>query len=332
VRRGIGALFVVGAIVGASGSEAATEQQRGRIVFSLRNYAGGERLYIVRPDGSGLRRLTRFRRGARMHFELEPAWRPDGRLIAFEAGVIRTVDISFEIWVARPDGSGLRRVIPSPAGLDTSPTWSQDGRQILFERRSRFDVDAGSSSLYVVNADGSGLHRVADGTSRHQHGPAAWAPNGKTIAFSREPADSYGNDPRPHKLFLMDPDGTNVRPLGSPQIVGFDPRWSPDGRRLAFTSERDHKGRTWTRDGFFWHNELYIVNADGSGLKRMTKTQANESGVTWSPDGKRLAFVSGLPGGIKRRYQLWTMPAAGGRATALVRTAGFASDPDWSSR
>jgi dipeptidyl aminopeptidase/acylaminoacyl peptidase len=309
----------------STAAEAAPEAPPGRIAFTFRSYSGLSRLHLVRPDGRGVRRVTRFGPASNARDESAPAWRPDGRLLAFTMGS--------QIWVVRPDGRGARRVIAKSGVYEQKPAWSPDGRRILFVSMNGWELDVGATSLSVVNADGSGLRDLVDGsTERFLHGPGAWSPDGETIVFSREPADSYGNDLRPPKLVLMNADGTDVRPLGSPQIVGSHPRWSPDGKRIAFVSERDHNGRTQLRDSRLWHNEVYVVNADGSGLRRITRTREHETGVTWSPGGKRLVFVSGVPGGIKRRYQLWTVPVAGGRPRLFLRSPGFASEPDWSLR
>ena len=83
----------------------------------------------------------------------------------------------------------------------------------------------------------------------------------------------------------MDADGSNVRRLTSHRAMDYWPVWSPDGKRLAFTSNRDG------------NYEIYVMNADGTGLRNLTRHRGQDNYATWSPDGKRLAFISNRDGG-----------------------------------
>jgi Tol biopolymer transport system component len=108
------------------------------------------------------------------------------------------------------------------------------------------------------------------------------------------------------------------------------PRWSPDGKRLAFVSFADRNGASCPASNCAPNGEIYVVNADGSGLRRLTRSRADEQHPTWSPDGRKIAFASGfvLP---KEGHRPWlmTMPAGGGKAVRVGRFSGVL-DPSWS--
>src|SRR5580765_4216813 len=129
-----------------------------------------------------------------------PVWSPDGRRIAF----LSRRDGGKEIYVVNADGSGQRRLtgdarFPAYTGAKSTPTWSPNGRQILFE-----GGPGAYRPVYVVNADGSGQRRLA----RNGSSPA-WSPDGRTIAFFSDP-----------KIYLMNADGSEHRPLTKPLSMG----------------------------------------------------------------------------------------------------------------
>src|SRR5207245_1697432 len=96
-----------------------------------------------------------------------PSWSPDGSTIAFQ--------FKDDVWLARPDGGGLRALTQDGRGRE--PVWSPDGRRIAFVRINfSFQTDGG---LYVVNADGSGARRIAEARTE----PPSWSPDGSRVAY-----------------------------------------------------------------------------------------------------------------------------------------------------
>ncbi|HET9477506.1 MAG TPA: LuxR C-terminal-related transcriptional regulator, partial [Dehalococcoidia bacterium] len=223
-------------------------------------------LYVMNADGSGNVRLT----GGvpQLHDNNPPAWSPDGRRIAFET----ELNGSGEVFVINVDGSGLRNVSDHSA-YDTGPTWSPDGTQIAFASDR-----AGGEDIYVAAIDGSAVTRLTTAGGRSP----AWSPDGTRIAFFSE---RDGNS----ELYLMSSGGSDQTNLSDHPAADFSgapvghlpPLWSPDGRRIAFLSDRD--GNT----------ELYVADADGSRLVRLTRTEAGESRPEWSPDGESVIFRAG---------------------------------------
>jgi TolB protein len=205
-----------------------------------------------------------------------------------------------ELFVANSDGSGVKKITHPPNGTeDTNPDWSPDGKQIVFARAPA----KGAHSLWVVEPNGTGLWRltpycppgVGIPTCAADDGWPAWSPDGKHIAFQRlagpllpkgatvDTATRIYRD----ELVVTNANGRHARTLvwfgpwrGDPQI----PAWSPDGKQLVFLEKSDNGGNCNCR-------ALYIVNADGSGLRRLTPPSiAPGDKIDWSPDGGTILF------------------------------------------
>lgn len=199
------AVFIAGlAVAAATPSVQATfPGGNGRIAFTAIEYSAEfpsddyKEIVSISPDGSAPRRLAR---GAE-----DPAYRPDGHMIAFAR--------PGGIFLMRSDGSAKRRLLSGPY---REPDWSPDGRRLLVTRMR------GRRSIFVWSS--GKLSALTRGTR------PAWSPTGELIAFTRV----HGLAPDGEFLvsvYVMRADGSRVRRLER----GFDPEWSPNGRRIIFT-------------------------------------------------------------------------------------------------
>jgi len=228
---------------------------------------GDYAIYVMNTDGSRQTRLTEHSERDTsspkgLFFQVEPAWSPDGRMIAFASKRYG----SFDLFVMNADGSHTRRLTSSPQD-EAYPSWSPDGRQLVFSRGDQGD-------LWVMNSDGSSLRRLThDAASQLE---PAWSPDGRWIAYVLKPQGASVQE-----LWLVNPSGTQAHRLTS--LISSDtPSWSPDARRIAFSSNNGES-----------RFEIYSVRVDGKELRRLTRSPEDAFEPTWSPEGKAIAFARG---------------------------------------
>ncbi|PYT18359.1 MAG: Tol-Pal system beta propeller repeat protein TolB [Acidobacteria bacterium] len=186
-----------------------------------------------------------------------PSWSPDGSAVAFSS----SRDGNAEIYLLRLSDRSLKRLTNND-GIDTSPTWSPDGRQIAFTSDR-----AGSPHIYVMAADGGGVHNVTPEVSYCD--AASWSPLGDKIAFTARVAGGFDIFVRDVKAYEADPRSGPIGRLTENSNINEWPRWSPDGRHLAFASNRT---------GNF---DIYTMDLDGSHLRRLTHG-GNSYSPAWS--------------------------------------------------
>lgn len=216
-------------------------------------------LFIIDADGSNLRQLT-----ATPESDTQPEWSPDGSRIVF-LRQSETVDGDLrlgDLFSIRTDGSGEVNLTNDTASIDAWPMWSPDGELIAFTKLSGSDAMPQTSDVYVMEIDGSQLRQVSSDSSDGQE--PVWSPDGGAIAFT-------GLD----GVYLVAVDGANERFV----TPGSCPSWSPDGNRLVVMSKPDDL----LEDGYAPNMYVYVVNADGSGRKKLTQDDVFEHSPVWSP-------------------------------------------------
>ena len=204
------AAFLVSAPAGAGGATASS-----RIAFGLD--LGGlsgdlTSLYTVRPDGSGLRRLTVPPTRQALGGDSGPVWAPGGKSLVFERNLPYWGSDRMRLMSVPARGGAARQLTTGP--FDAMPSFSPDGRRIAFTRVVQ-SVIAPTASLFTM--DGGGRHLeplLADGIDLS----AAWSPDGSTIAFSR--LESVDRPLGEATLYLADADGSHVRSLGATPVHG----------------------------------------------------------------------------------------------------------------
>ena len=265
----------------------------------------GADIWVIRPDASGLARLTR----DGTHND-SPAWSPDGRRIAFVSGLGR-----FDtIWTMKADGRGMRRVT-SPRGLDEQPTWSPDGRRIAFVRQ----LSPTTRGIYVIDADGTHLRALTQRDGDYQH--PTWSPDGRLICFA------YAKNPKRDRygLYAIGATGGGERKLSRDADADYrDPVWSPNGKLIAF-SYLVPVGRAYAA-------HLATMAAGGGHERIVLRAPPNTVyfSPSWSPDGRRIAFVT-LTNTL-RQGRLSFVNADGRGLRRLAQILGDNRAPAWQAR
>jgi Tol biopolymer transport system component len=222
----------------------------------------GSRDIVVARSDSGDRRIVIAGPGD----DFNPVWSPDHSRIAF----LTNRDGNVELYTGLMDGTSITRVTNTSVD-ESQPTWSPDGQRIAYVSP---DAD-GAPRAYWVSFDDLLPNRLI--FESNSEVDLAWSPRGTWIAFAG--LDENGNS---EGLFLRNPDGVNRLQLSA--SPDRHPAWSPDGKKLVFTS---------TRDG---DEEIYVMHVGDTGPEgqavRITNNPASDFSPTWSPDSKRVAFIS----------------------------------------
>ena len=176
-----------------------------------------------------------------------------------------TSDADSSTYSFAADGSARERL---PFDVETTPVWSPDGRRMVV-------VGEESVRLRIVRLAGSVIEAVLP----IEGNEPAWSPDGKLIAFQ----SNRGGDLL--QIYVVRPDGSGLRRLtsdraarGGNRFGAHSAAWSPDGRRLAFASDRDGD------------DDIYVVRLDGTGPRKVTRNLVDDSNPRWSPDARRIVF------------------------------------------
>jgi len=285
------------------------QEQQWRIVFESER-DGEMDIHVVNPDGSDLQRLTTGVRG------WEPTWSPDRSEILFASDLHGGGQADEEVYVMDADGSNVRRLTNTPGDSTSSwaADWSPDGQKIVFmSNRGGSPPGSDGNDLYVMNADGSNLRRL---TRAHGwNATPAWSPDGEHIAFASDREDK-GNA----GIWLIAPDGTGPRRLNA---LGGRPSWSPDGKKIAFMSNRIDRD-----DGGF---EIYVMDADGTNIQRLTHRPGPDSHPDWSPDGSEIVFAFYGEGntGTGEEVGIYVIGAYGTNLRQLTAGGRNEGHPNW---
>ena len=235
----------------------------------------------------------------------DPAWSPDGRMIAFTSHQAGQADIRL-LW---PQTGHQTNLTNHPA-WDYAPTWSPDGQQIAFV--SERDGDA---EIFIQAIDQPEATQLT--VNRHPDRTPSWSPDGSKLAFSTV----IGGIERPVILDLRD--NQSLTSLLPPDQTGSNPVWSPDGREIAFIRwDSRRRAALYTLDLMTRQQVQHLTGADWLGS------------ISWSDDGNRLLFTAR----INHNHELLTLNRRTGEARQLTHTHAWDDSPalrpgsSWSSR
>lgn len=318
--------------------------------LAFRSERDGGGLFVMPRSGGKARRVTRS--------GYLPSWSPDGRYLAFTTVMRGRPDAGSWIGLGRTEIADLRtgntRVLTAGGEEAYEPKWSPHGHRIAFSRLER-----GRTEIWTIGADGMAPSRVTDG--RHLDATPVWSADGRHLFF----ASNRGGSMQLWRLPIDELSGRAMGPAESvvtPSHYAVDISFSADGQRMLYTARIrsanlqkmrvDVKTGRVTRspipvthglqeavrpdltlDGRWlafnrWErDDVVVAKADGSDIRQLTSGPHRDRNPRWSPDGRRLAFISTRTGA----YEVWVVNRNG---TGLRRLTSFAADnafaPAWS--
>ena len=231
---------------------------------------------------------------------------------------------SEDLFTAAADGSDVRKILDVPVSY---PRWSPDGSTIAFSVGSYFgfqDQRIPDVHIYTVRADGTGLIQISTTGQGSEFSPS-WSPDGARIAVDDERPE--GRPGAPAGISIIDVATGEVTPMTTNPFGLWDaePDWSPDGTRIVFVRIRSLPPTSRTA--------IFVVNPDGTDLRRLTGWDLDAGNPSWSPDGSTIVFADGgssIPDPIPDA-QIYAMDADGSDLRQLTDDPDAASYwPSWS--
>jgi Tol biopolymer transport system component len=191
----------------------------------------------------------------------------DTRIIAFSSD--SGLSGRSGIFLMHADGSN-KILLTSAGNYNNSPAWARDGHAILFDS----DRQSSPAKVWVINADGSNPHLLANGTT------ARWSPDGSKIIYTGLTSQGV------YVVYVANADGSGAQRLTANPAGEVRPAWSPDGAKIVFSAYPVQ------------NMNLYVVNANGTGQVQITASPGFDEDADWSPDGAHIAFTRGTDGGL----------------------------------
>ncbi|MGE0639154.1 MAG: Tol-Pal system beta propeller repeat protein TolB [Thermoanaerobaculia bacterium] len=253
---------------------------------------GEKEIYLMDYDGFDQRRISGHR-----SISMSPTWSPGGDALAYmsyfggNGPAIYLADIT----------TGKKSPLVTSGSLNTSPSFSPDGRRVAFARGTGANMD-----IFSCRRDGSELKRLT--TSPGIDTNPSWSPSGSEIAFT----SSRSGSPQ---IYVMDVEGSNQRRVTFEGEYNDGASWSPDGTRLAYAT-RIQQNRF----------DIALLDLVSLAAQRITNGPGSNETPAFSPDGRRIVFSSNRAG----KYNIFVMDARFGADPQQLTFDGSNLAPDWS--
>ena len=238
-----------------------------RLAFTS-NREGLTKIYLMDVDGSNLRRLSTDTR-----IESAPSWAPDGSAVAYYSRSLDGADVGLRI----TEIASGKTVTIRGNGLDKGPeaaVWSNDSARLAFSGAN----EHGKTEIWIANRDGTEQREISSKVSTRHKGHASISPDGKQVVYV---ADMRGS------VAIVATDlesGKSTILTEGIEAAHENPRWSPDGKQIAFASSRDDPQGT--------RLDIFVMNADGSGARNLSRDPHEDFNPQWSADGSHVVFNS----------------------------------------
>jgi TolB protein len=282
----------------ASGETAALVVTSQRIVFTSNRNGGQFDIYKIDPAGQNTFRIT-----SKSDRETEPALSWDNKRVALVRPRINALNqMRYDIWVVNADGTNghWARSATSTADLG-HPSWSPSGSKLAVTMALN-----GQNYVAYLNLTTGQLSAYSTGYGGLPGSYPTYTPSGQIVYVggTGKTIDRINGDGSGHKTLL-----TSTMYMAQPAL-------SPDGNKLLYVRAVDD----------FLNTEIFLRNLATSTTKQLTISNAPDGQPTWSPDGSRIAFMSGRTGVA----QIWTMDATGGTLKRVTQTTSTEAYPSWS--
>ncbi|MBI5092099.1 MAG: PD40 domain-containing protein [Candidatus Hydrogenedentes bacterium] len=235
--------------------------------------------------------------------DTDPAVSPDGSRLAFASNRTGTFNI-FTLDLNKR-ASGVSQLTQGNKD-DRYPFWSPDSKKLVFTSKR-----TGNGDIYELSASGdAGNLQLTDREEVEEY--ASFSPRGDDLLIAEGPKKLVKIHPD-MSVVLMKKSGSRYQ--GKTLGKGDEPRFSPDGKKIVFTSRRTK------------NNDVWLMNVDGGLQTQLTTDSKSDENPAFSPDGKHIVFASNRTG----NYDIWVMDADGGSQRQLTFDTDDETQPCWST-